>query len=317
MTIPGHENLLSPSTGYLGRTIDGSAVSSPQMLRLQGDRLLWSSAMSVREIEVKGMLDRFLSLSIDHPTDNEDVLAFAKNFGPLWLCEKHSLVAYHQPIQTMAVAIWPAVPTASETLVCVPRVARKSPRVFSESIADWRRLAAKARDLLNVAAALSRHDRVDGETWRRLDGMDSEDPALKQGHWSYLSDPEWRLAENLNRWIAIGDVRFGIGVEDGNLRPQLSANRFTWSVLALVALEIVAATVQAGALSNCSGCKRLFFTSASQPTPGEKVGNATAHRTYCIHCRRDGLPNRDAQRDARARRKTDVQRKPTRKSEAK
>ncbi len=277
MTQPaGILRIASLYTGAgLGGPIDGSTVSAPETLRLAGERIVWSPKATTRKIEVRRILERFLALETPAP-GNQDVLEFARAYGPLWLCEQHNFVAYHQPIETMGCNVLPAFPDAPHpasgpSLICLPRSAGTRPMLFSEPVAQWRTLAVNANRLLDAAATMQRGGKVAAETWQGIDGYAAEHPIAQ-----YLSDPRARLAENLNRWLAIADVRFRVGIEDGNIRPQLSANRYTGSVLALIALELVAATVRAAAIARCSACERLFFASPSQPAPGEPIGHATA-----------------------------------------
>jgi hypothetical protein len=312
---------LFTAAGFLGGPIDGSSVSAPETIKLVGDHLVWSAEGTVRKIEVGDMLERFLALETPE-RGNQDVFNFARDFGPLWLCQDHGFVAFHQPIETIDCALMPETsnapsrsafrPLPGVAPMCLPRLAQKSPDLYSESqsqwsraavlfsepVSQWRKRAANANRLLDAAATLQRGNKVDAETWRQIDGLAPDHPIAK-----HLSDPRARLAENLNRWLAIADVRFHVGIEGRNIRPQLGANRYTGSVLALIALELVAATVRAAALARCSSCSRLFFMSASQPTPGKRIGHATARRIYCSTCRAARIPARDAAQAARDRKK--------------
>lgn len=256
----------------------------------------------LRKIETGSMLEGFLALETS-VAGNQDVLEFARAYGPLWLCEHHNFVAFHQPIETMECNVlspFPAAPhpASGTNLFCLPRVRRDPPLLYSEPVSQWRSLAANANRLLEAAATMLRGAKVAPETWHQIDGYAPDHPIAQ-----YLSDPRERLAENLNRWLAIADVRFHVGIEARSIRPQLGANRYTGSVLALIALELVAATVRAAAVERCSACSRLFFMSASQPTPGKRIGHATARRIYCSTCRAARIPARDAAQAARDRKK--------------
>ena len=312
---------LFTAAGFLGGPIDGSSVSAPETLKLVGDHLVWSADGTARKIEVGDILQRFLALETPE-RGNQDVFNFARDFGPLWLCQDHGFVAFHQPIDTMGCALVPETsnapsrspfrPLPGVTPTCWPRMAQKSPDLYSESqsqwsraavlfsepVSQWRSLAANANRLLDAAATMQRGAEVSAETWHQIDGYAPDDPQAQ-----ILSDPRERLAENLNRWLAIADVRFHVGIEGRSIRPQLGANRYTGSVLALIALELVAATVRASALARCSACSRLFFVSASQPAPGKRIGHATARRIYCSTCRAARIPARDAAQAARDRKK--------------
>ena len=274
-------------TAYgLSRPIDGSSVSAPETLSLAGDDLLWSAKAAARKIEIGAMLESFLALETP-VAGNEDVLEFARAYGPLWLCEQHNFVAYHQPVETMGCNVlpeeFPAAPhwAGGTTLICLPRIGREPPLLYSEPVSQWRMRAADANRLLEAAATTQRGAKVAPETWQQIDGYAPDHPIAQ-----FLSDPRERLAENLNRWLVIADVRFHVGIEGRSVRPQLGANRYTGSVLALIALELVAATVRAAAIARCSSCARLFFMSASQPTPGKRVGHATAGASIALPAER-------------------------------
>jgi hypothetical protein len=313
---------LFTAAGFLGGPIDGSSVSAPETIKLVDDHLVWSAEGTVRKIEIGEMLERWLGLETPEP-GNQDVLDFVRDFGPLWLCQDHGFVAFHPAVETMGCALIPEQPNTPAARswhqplpggapMCLPCLAQKSPNLYSESqsqwsraaalfsepVSQWRSLAANANRLLEAAATMRRGAKVAPETWQQIDGYAPDHPIAKM-----LSDPRERLAENLDRWLAIADVRFRVGIEAGNIRPQLGANRYTGSVLALIALELVAATVRASALARCSACSRLFFVSASQPTPGKRVGRATARRIYCSTCRAARIPARDAAQAARDRKK--------------
>ena len=292
-------------TSYgLSRPIDGSSVSAPETLSLAGDDLLWSAKSELRKIEIGPMLERFLALET-RVAGNRDVLEFARAYGPLWLCKHHNFVAFHQPVETIECNVLGQFPDAPHyasepSLICLPRIGREPPLLYSEPVSEWRRHAANANQLLEAAATMQRGANVAPEKWHQIDGLAPDHPNLSD---PILSDPRGRLAENLNRWLAIADVRFHVGIEDRSIRPQLGANRRTGSVLALIALDLVAATARAAAVERCSSCSRLFFMSASQPMPGKRVGHATARRIYCSTCRAARIPARDAAQAARDRKK--------------
>ena len=216
---------------FSGGPIDGSSVSAPETLKLVGDHLVWSADGTARKIEVGDILQRFLALETPE-RGNQDVFNFARDFGPLWLCQDHGFVAFHQPIDTMGCALVPETsnapsrdpfrPLPGVTPTCWPRMAQKSPDLYSESqsqwsraavlfsepVSQWRSLAANANRLLDAAATMQRGAEVSAETWHQIDGYAPDDPQAQ-----ILSDPRERLAENLNRWLAIADVRFHVGIE--------------------------------------------------------------------------------------------------------
>jgi hypothetical protein len=298
----------------LGRPIIGSAVCLPEIVLLSGRQLIYSEAGTVQEVETKGLLDSFLSLASQRSADDEDILAFAKRFGPLRCCARHAIVAYHRPLATGYSPLGPAASVGElmhfdgPDLFCGPTRTRKSRRCYCEPLSVWRRYAKDARDLLEIAARLrelpqEHPNLVDAaietacyvetiaERWKRLDGLDFKDPSL-EGAWSRLADPWQRIAEDLNRWLFVSDVGAFVSAKGREFSLTIGANRFTWSVLAIITLEIISAVAAANGLATCSNCAMPFLL-RRKPVADE--------RRYCSDCRMKGIPLRDAARDLRKR----------------
>jgi hypothetical protein len=293
--------------------IAGAAVAMPAELKVSGGLVSWSEKGTVQKIETEDLLESFLGL-----THDTDVLNFAMLFGPLRLCEKHKIVSYHRPLPIMDGMLNPAISTADEmlqfdllSLFCIPTIETKSPRRYSEPVEEWLRLAKHARGLLAIAnhlrdlesAAATKVDAaiaISGwyETvalsWGELDGLDLDAPAYMRGYWP--SDPWTRLAEDLNRWLRLSDVELFVVNQQRqgfSFRLQLGSNRFTWSVLSLVALQLVSAVIGAERWTNCSVC--------GLPYAATKHAVSEDRRNYCPECRRKNIPRREATRAWRER----------------
>jgi hypothetical protein len=89
-------SLFSSWSGGLGRPLIGNYASQPAHLALRGDRLLYSAERHLRQLDAGRLLDEFVALA-DADQTNQDVLDFAKRYGPLYLCEHHGIAAGGRP----------------------------------------------------------------------------------------------------------------------------------------------------------------------------------------------------------------------------
>jgi hypothetical protein len=326
--------------GHLGQPI--ATIKRPEMLRLDGESLVWSDRDELTRVETTRLLDRFIKLG-----DAVEILKFAQEFGPLHLCGRHpQIVAGHRPLGMIASMIGGLSPVPGfaemdeaelKAAFCASKFhantfegdwgySRPRPRTvlkpieYSEPLADWRRLAAQAQALLEIADRIHRTRRkIDAATWNRLeDGIDLDDASLPG---AYISNPRNRIAENLNRWILIADVTLYVRAQGPSYPARLGPSRATGSVLALIALELVAFVTRAGGMAECSGCHQWFLLLPNQPTIGKPIGDRVTKdgtpvrvtRNYCEECRRQKRPGRDAAREYRERQRRQ-HRKPARKS---
>src|SRR5271168_281750 len=139
--------LLSRWTGGLGRPLIGNCARVPEKLELRGARLVYSERGRVRRIDLAKLLDRFIALA-DPNSPNSDIAAFATRYGPLFLCEHHSLAAYHKPFLMTFNALGPPSIFGIDELFkygwCGPKIERLKPEMlFTESVEAWRALARR------------------------------------------------------------------------------------------------------------------------------------------------------------------------------
>src|ERR1700736_6357849 len=99
--------LLSRWSGGLGRPLTGDRASVPLNLELRGARLVYSEEGQLKRVDTSRLLDRFVALANRQSTDR-DVVEFAKQYGPLYLCEHHGLASYHKPVLLNFSAVGPA-----------------------------------------------------------------------------------------------------------------------------------------------------------------------------------------------------------------
>src|SRR5208282_1147299 len=142
--------LFSRFTGGLGRPLTGDCVWMPAHLELRGSRLLYSTPERIRRVDPVRLLDRFIALS-DRSSTDRDILAFARRYGPLYICEHHAMAIYHKPLLMSRIPLGPApifgVDEPFKYTWCGPKVERHNPETFSEPVEGWRRLARRAASL--------------------------------------------------------------------------------------------------------------------------------------------------------------------------
>lgn len=292
--------LFSRFTGGLGRPLTGDRVWMPAHLELRGSRLLYSAPERTRRVDPECLLDRFIALS-DRSSTDRDILAFARRYGPLYICEHHGIAIYHKPLLMGRIALGPApifgVDEPFKYTWCGPKVERHNPETFSEPVEGWRKLASRAANLLLVANAVRLNGNVPPEAWEKVDGS-RERFGKRYPNLAYLDDPWFRLAANVEYWLAAAEVNVRVSVERRSLVASL--NSFMMSSLALVAIQLLLAITRSEGLAACSGCGAPFISSR-RPLAGKSVGRWVAKRNYCQNCREAKVPQRDAARDYRER----------------
>ena len=282
----------------------GNDVAVPALLELRGSRLVYSLDVKIKRINTSRLLDRFIALADRSSTDLE-LLAFARRYGPLYLCEHHGLAGYHKPVLMSSSPLGPAplvgVDEPYKYSWCGPKLERqRRPAMFSEPIEVWRSLALRAQNLLLVANAVRLSGNARPELWEQADGFSGSFSERDGRKWAYLDNPWYRLAANLDYWINAADVCLRVGVEGQSLVLSLGTNPFTASVFGLVATQLLLAVTCSEGLASCSGCGAPFL-SRRQPLAGKRVGRSVAKRNYCQNCREELIPQRDAARDYRRR----------------
>jgi hypothetical protein len=281
---------MSGAAGYLGRPATGATVAIPDKAKVGDGMLSWSQAGRFRPVKNPAdVLQKFVSLAVK--ADDEDILAFAQEFGPLWLCAKHGIIVNHRPILGPVRNAFGPLPTANELkgpLAC-PTAVRE--RMNCEPLDAWRRLATRAQNLMLAARLINLGEEMPSEAWISIDG-DKTDFSRYEA-WAHLADPRQRLAENLNWWMLAADINLTVRAEPKGLRTALTP---AWipSVLGIVAIQLVLTCCHSEGLFTCAGCGAPFIA-RRMATRGSRV--------YCETCRTAGVSLRDAKRDSRARKR--------------
>jgi len=275
----------------------------PAHVELRRARLCYSAEGKLRRLGLSGLLDDFVALA-DPQSGDHDILKFAKQYGPLYLCKDHGLVSYHKPLLMSGSALGPApivgVDEPFKYQWCAPRLERQHPRTFSEPLERWRVLAMQARHLLLAANAVRSVGDAPPELWEKVDGFSGSFRKHYGPGWAYLDQPWPRLAANLDYWIVAADVGVRVSAENHSLVALLGSNPFVISSFGLVAIQLLLAITRAEGLASCSGCGAPYMCSRP-PLAGKRVGRWVARRNYCQRCRDAKLPQRDAARDYRKR----------------
>jgi hypothetical protein len=290
MTQAGYHWNLEDANGLIGQPITGAATAIPDSVSISNGHLVWSSRGHFKRLShPENVLSAFIRLASESEPDA--ILNFAKDYGPLWLCKRHGIAAWHRPLIHNRNAFGPAPLVGEEinllSLWCAPGRVREQ---FYEALARWRTLALRARNLLLIAVQLHRGQTPPREAWTEVDG-ETED-FRKFGAWAWLDDPWNRLVENLNWWLECANTSALVEGKSGKLQLVLRS-RFIPSALTIIALQIILATMRAQGLLTCR---------CGAPFPSQ-----SPKRVYCDDCLAKKIPGRDAARAYR-KRKADAKR---------
>lgn len=296
------------------RPMQAGLLFSPKDVQLEGDRLVWS-ALSARYKRTRvGMLEDFIALcdAEDYPAA---VLAYARKWGVLGICEHGMPCSHNQPRLPTG---WPGVVQPA----CLPMLVTPLPpeernkegmpiRIDApeskirhwEPIDAWHPWSQKAKGLLGIAGHLSegKIPRFDASPWDWVRSAPESLGTLEQQRQNKniaLSAAREQLAEELDDWISIGQVRPRISWNKTSKSWRLDLDAVStgpnlFGLLGLYIANEVAGTEKGYAI--CSSCAR-FYRTERHPNP--------KNRNYCQECRGENGKQaawRDAARDYRRR----------------
>jgi hypothetical protein len=275
---------------HLGRPL----VSRPWQaseVTVDGDRLTWRPQPGTIVTPSRDLLEEFLRL-----TDAPDaaILRFAKRWGPLGLC-KHGFPSGHPGLY------WPSRPLEAHACPHDPRIGdscRCTPRGFFEGrewepLAEWRVWSRRVRATLEYIAALQQ-DKVPSEAaWRTafLLGDVPTAPGYPELPRT-VAAARGELQYYLGYWLSAAAVRLFVDV---GRRPTLTWGSNENPVFGALAIQLALIATGKWGLALCDGC------GASYP-PSRHPRPNTRH--YCLACRDRQVPQRDAARAYRAKRRT-------------
>jgi hypothetical protein len=239
----------------------------------------------------RDLLDRFIRLR-----DPEAVVEFAGTWGPLLLC-KHGKPPSHNALQPGTFFHPTANAQEFGRLVEAAGGCWPLASLGSEPVEMWLDLAERFRATLNLASRLYRNRVGDRADWRlampdlnlqAVEGLTVE-PGTRIGSDRVL------FAFVLQDWLDLGHG-FALRLNWNPLRsgePQLDL--IPAQLYDTLVFRLVCVATRTDGIARCSACSE-FFCQPRRPPRGRRV--------YCEDCRAKKKPQRDAERDRVARRRS-------------
>jgi predicted RNA-binding Zn-ribbon protein involved in translation (DUF1610 family) len=237
-------------------------LAIPETQKLAGGDLQFSAKIA-RHVtpNAPGLLTDFAGLAESEPWA---LLRYAKRFGPLGLCGKHSL-----PVLHAARPCWPK---------------RVDQNMFAESLVGWRRYARRVSAILAIAAAQRRGERGDVGNWRRIYGAvadaipDSDEAqagflALAVNALLESAQPRLIIWPNKNNrlQIAFAGIPLIAAVQLlSDPDPSATADEVQWlpsagNLLAAIALQTAMAVAGHAGLARCANCGDIYRPARALP----------------------------------------------------
>ena len=266
-----NEAALTDDEGRLDRPLSARAVwQMPTEVCLREGYLdFWRQASDTthrRRPPARDLLTKFVGLV---SAKDEVIRKFAQLWGPLGLCEHDWPFLHH----------WQGETRCRPNRIGRPPIADRSKHLLCcEPVTSWRKWAADARDLVNLAAKthLSQLDREWFSTHSEPDGICT------------LGWQRNALAKAVNRWVELGNVHIWVTVQHGRFDITLG----TSILFSALATQLAFTTIRTKGFAVCVGCGGAF-----PPTRRTNPNRAS----YCPPCGR-----RTALRDAQQRRRLKV-----------
>lgn len=295
------DSFVDPEKGRAIRPLTARQWRIPARIELKGEKLFWSEERG-RVVQLsRESLGAFLDLAeAPSETFGERILAFAKRWGALELCE-YDGPSFHAPFRLLC--------PVQRSEVFHPRMEDGTPW---EPVAAWRRWARRAKAILTVAAELDEGRIAPEEKWRVACWME-------ESYFPKLIRPKrieagWKLlAGCLDYWLLLTDVRLCVEwVKDSRPEVQEDSERSVWTkdpedgkgrltlpfmvggLFGALAAQLVLTISRTDGLAICSGCGVGYVPwCGRRPRAGE--------RHYCKECHDRKVPELDAARAFRNR----------------
>ena len=264
------------------------ALAIPRDIKLTGDRLLWSDRSVKWVAPPADLLLKFVGLSRGELT-GADVLVFAKQWGPLRLCQ-HGVPPAHSGPPSLRTLF----PGGGTVPGCHPRSGGRS-GWSADRLEDWQRWSRRFAAFLNIAARVQTPDDGTAEDTARAEEDWASLRAVKSEHhwWPPGSAPTRGPAEagplifHINWLMSLCALHPLLDVNPMRVVLAESPFRATAPLFAVLTTQLLPAVAGARGFAFCSACGEIYLpprrTSASR-------GN------YCDRCR-----NRGRWRDAKRR----------------
>lgn len=225
------------------------SISSPSGKTYSLLRSLKSIGWKVRE-DADGVLNDFVKLA---EASNEEILNFARKWGPLWLCMKHEE------------CLWS--PFSARTL----RDGEKDCCLWfpMEPASVYRRCGRQVKTMLDAASFLMANKPVPSWLWRAIGGSGKE---------SESSIPYQRLslAFQVTKLLKQSQIRFSFWWDEAAARPSLEI-AVGWGCLPKVCIELAQCLSGAKQLCVCDRCGKAYVRYDRKPQAGRN--------NYCPECR--------------------------------
>lgn len=226
------------------------------------------------------MLEEFLELS---DAADYQIASYAAKFGVLGLC-RHGHIYTYCTTGDRSKTVDPYVDTPADT----------------ESLEKWRWWARAAKTTLEVAFAARQQPPSEVKDQQIRDLVDYS------GNWLF-EEPDFpsrvTAARSLvvsvcNRWLTEGEARLILNWPPHQARPELTigAPVADAGVFCALGIQLSLACARSDGVAVCDGCGALHSPSR-QPRPGQ--------RTFCARCRENKIPIKLANRDRRARNRSE------------
>jgi hypothetical protein len=126
--------------------------------------------------------------------------------------------------------------------------------------------------------------------WKQIHGAQVEQAVPKR-----LKSPEEKflLGEVLQEWLTLGDVHAIVQWHKDEIRPVITFRGAGLFGALAVQLALSVAGVDGWAI--CDACHRQYIPMQRRPKTGQ--------RTFCVDCRKQGVPKQYALRDYRERKR--------------
>lgn len=277
LRIQMDEAQMADEDGVMARALLPGHIMLPSHVEIQSNMLAWCADQEwngrtwpalPRQVRADGpILDQFVRLSSENP-------AMVKRFAERW-----GMFGDPQYWER-----WRDTTTAYQG---------------REPLSMWDDRVAQVRTILRIAARLHQSEPTDIEDWRvaLTRGVTLPDHRVTlatiehHGHFNGPWTPEDVLAELVNDMIVEAKVKPRLSWTRGGTAEVALQGR---GVGAAIAMQLAAAIAKGEGIFFCNSCGNPY-TPDRRPRNGE--------RRYCPGCRTEGIPQRDAARDLRERKK--------------
>jgi hypothetical protein len=227
----------------------------------------------------RGLLLGFCKLAV---ADDQRILAFARRWGPLYLCEHELPFTHHSELVPFSPGMW--LHDDFPGVACRPL--GWDGNSGWEPTEGWRRIARAADAMLQIGWRMHQGEVADDAVWKLALDL----PGAGYGIPTRVANIQKTLITRLaDWWLVMGRVRPTI-FETGR-GPIIRATG--QGLFGVVATQIMLFVAQSRGWAHCKGCGRF-----KSPKRRPAIGRAW----YCDRCRARKLPVRDAERAMRARR---------------